>query len=98
MATIVQNGSVEVLGVDFRACDNYKNGFKAATMIKCPVINILGEKDRMTPVKAGKKLADAIPNSEVVIIPNCGHMILLEEADQALAALKKFILKNHPAS
>ncbi len=97
-ATIVQNGSVEVLGVDFRACDNYKNGFKAAAMIKCPVINILGEKDRMTPVKAGKKLADAIPNSEVVIIPNCGHMILLEEADQALAALKKFILKNHPAS
>ena len=56
----------------------------------------LGEYDRMIPVKEGKKLADNISNSEVEIIPKCGHMILLEEADQALAILKKFINKNHP--
>ena len=35
-------------------------------------------------------------NSEVAIIPKCGHMILLEQADQALAILKKFIISNHP--
>ena len=51
----------------------------------------------MIPVKEGKKLADNILNSEVVIIPKCGHMILLEEAGQALAALKNFIKKNHPS-
>ena len=95
--TIVQNGSIkETLGVDFRACDNYINGFKAAEKIECPTLNILGEYDKMVPVKEGKKLADKISNSEVVIIPKCGHMILLEEADQALATLKKFIKKNHP--
>ena len=95
--TIVLNGSVkDALGVDFRACNNYKNGFEAAKKIKCPTLNILGEYDRMIPVKEGKKLADNITNSEVVIIPKCGHMILLEQADQALAALKKFIKKNHP--
>ena len=51
----------------------------------------------MIPVKEGIKLADNISDSEVVIIPRCGHMILLEEADLALAALKKFIKKNHPS-
>ena len=96
--TIVKNGSVKVLGVDFRACDNYKNGFDSAKKIKCPVINILGQHDKMTPVKEGKKLADAIDNSEIVVIENCGHMILLEEADQALGALKKFVKNNHPAN
>ena len=50
----------------------------------------------MIPVKEGKKLADSIANSEVVVIPKCGHMILLEEADKALSELKKFIRKNHP--
>jgi len=95
--TIVLNSSVkDALGVDFRACDNYKAGFEAAAKIKCPTINILGEYDRMTPVKEGKKLANSILGSEVVIIPKCGHMILLEEAGQALAILKKFIRKNHP--
>jgi len=94
--TIVINGSIkDALGVDFRACDNYKNGFETAKKIKCPTINIIGEKDRMTPVKEGKKLADTIAVSEVQIIENCGHMILLEEADKALAILKIFIKKNH---
>ena len=96
--SIVINGSVKnALGVDFRACDNYKNGFEAAKKIKCPAINILGDRDRMCPIKEGKKLADNIENSEVEIIENCGHMILLEEAGQSLEILKKFIKKNHPA-
>ena len=85
------------MGVDFRACDNYKNGFEAAKKIKCPTINILGDKDRMCPVKEGKKLADSIKSSEIAIIENCGHMILLEEADKALAILKKFIRNYHPS-
>ncbi len=94
---IVHNGSIKnALGVDFRACNNYKVGFETAAKIKCPTINILGEYDRMIPIKEGKKLAALIPNSEVEIIPKCGHMILLEEADQALKVLKKFIKKNHP--
>ena len=47
--------------------------------------------------EADKKLAEHIQNSEVEIIENCGHMILLEEAGQSLEILKKFIRKNHPA-
>ena len=69
---------------------------KPQKKIKCPAINILGDRDRMCPVKAGKKLAENIENSEVEIIENCGHMILLEEAGQSLEILKKFIRKNHP--
>jgi len=96
---IINNGSVKnALGVDFRACNNYKNGFEAAKKVKCPTINILGDKDKMCPVKEGKKLAGSIVGSQVEIIPNCGHMILLEEADKALAILKKFITANHPSN
>ena len=95
--SIVINGSVKnALGVDFRACDNYKNGLEAAKNVKCPTLNILGNKDKMCPLKEGIRLAEAIDNSEVEIIKNCGHMILLEEADQALAALKRFVTENHP--
>ena len=40
----------------------------------------------------------SIIGSKVEIIPNCGHMILLEKADEALTILKKFIIANHPPS
>jgi pimeloyl-ACP methyl ester carboxylesterase len=85
------------LGVDFRACDNYKNGFEAAKKIKIPTLSILATGDKMCPVKEGKKLADLIDNSRVEVIDNCGHMMLLEEADRVLKVLKQFILEHYPA-
>ena len=87
----------DTLGVDFRACDNYKNGFEAAKKIKCPTLSILATDDKMCPVKEGKKLAWLIDGSQVDIIDNCGHMMLLEEADRVLKVLKSFITTNYPS-
>jgi len=47
-------------------------------------------------LKDGKILADYIKGSEVKIIEDCGHMMLLEEADQTLEILKKFIAEHYP--
>ena len=88
----------DTLGVDFRACDNYKNGFEAAKKIKIPTLSILATDDKMCPVKEGRKLSDLIKGSKVDIIDNCGHMMLLEEADRVLKVLKKFITKNYPST
>ena len=85
------------LGVDFRACDNYKNGFEAAKKLSLPTVNILADKDKMCPIKEGKKLADSIKDCELHVIDNCGHMMLLEEADKTLNVLRKFITTNYPA-
>jgi len=86
----------DTLGVDFRACDNYKNGFEAAKKISIPTLSILAVHDKMCTLKEGKKLADLIKDSKIHIIDNCGHMMLLEEADKTLAILKKFITTNYP--
>jgi pimeloyl-ACP methyl ester carboxylesterase len=96
---LVQSKEIkDTLGVDFRACDNYTNGFEAAKKLNLPTLSILADQDRMCRLKDGKKLADNITNSEIFIINNCGHMMLLEEADQTLAILKKFIKSNYPAN
>ena len=39
-----------------------------------------------------------IKGSQIDIIDNCGHMMLLEEADRVLNVLKKFITTNYPAN
>ena len=57
---------------------------------------LLGDADKMCPLEEGKKLADHIKGSEVQVINNCGHMMLLEEADQTLEILKSFIGKHYP--
>jgi len=45
----------EGLAVDLRACNDYKNGLKAAANVKCPTLCILGDKDKMVPLEKGKK-------------------------------------------
>ena len=48
----------EGLAVDLRACNDYKNGLKAAANINCPTLCILGDKDKMVPLDKGKKMAE----------------------------------------
>jgi len=76
-----------VLFNDLNACNSYQNALAAAAQVKVPATLILGERDMMTPAKAGKTLAAAIPNARVVVLPGAGHMMMVEQPDELLAAM-----------
>ncbi len=77
-----------VLFNDLSACNSYQNALAAAAQITVPATFILGERDMMTPAKAGKALAAALPNSRTVVLSGAGHMIMVERPDELLAALQ----------
>jgi pimeloyl-ACP methyl ester carboxylesterase len=77
-----------VLFRDLSACNAYENALAAAATVKVPTTLILGERDMMTPAKAGKALAAAIPQARTIVVPGAGHMIMAERPDELLAALK----------
>ena len=83
----------EVLAVDLKACNNYKNGEESLKKIDCPTLCIFGDLDKMVPVKIGKKMAEQIKNSETKIISDCGHMIIFEKAFEMRKLVKEFIVK-----
>ena len=77
-----------VLFIDLRACAEYRDGLETAAAVGCPALLVIGAKDRMTPAKAGRKLAEAIPGARAEVIPGCGHMMMAEKPDETLDALK----------
>jgi pimeloyl-ACP methyl ester carboxylesterase len=77
-----------VLYADLAACNAYQDALAAAAGLMIPVTLILGERDMMTPAKAGRALAAAIPQARVVILPGAGHMMMVERPDDVLAALQ----------
>lgn len=85
---VLEAGKPGVLFTDLTACNNYQNALAAAAAIKIPVTLILGERDMMTPAKAGKALAAALPNARTVILAGAGHMMMVERPDEVLAALR----------
>jgi len=42
----------------------------------------------MTPAKAGKMLAAALPNARTILLRGAGHMMMAERPDELLAALQ----------
>jgi len=77
-----------VLFNDLRACNAYQNALAAAAGVTVPTTFILGERDMMTPAKAGKMLAAALPNARTILLRGAGHMMMSERPDELLAALQ----------
>ena len=77
-----------VLFNDLSACNAYQNALSAAAQVTVPATLILGERDMMTPARAGKALATALANSRTVVLSGAGHMMMAERPDELLAALR----------
>ncbi len=82
-----------VLSCDLAACNAYQaaRGQEVASRVACPSLVLLGAQDRMTPAKAGRQLAAAIPGARVVELADCGHMMMVEKPDETLDALKEVL-------
>jgi pimeloyl-ACP methyl ester carboxylesterase len=85
---VLQQCRPGVLFSDLSACNSYQNALAAAAQVAVPTTIILGERDMMTPAKAGKALAAAVPNARTVVLSGAGHMMMCERPDELLAALK----------
>src|SRR3954469_6017524 len=65
---VLEQGRPGVLFNDLSACNSYQNALAGPAEVKVPATLILGERDMMTPAKAGKTLAAALPNSRTVVL------------------------------
>ncbi len=77
-----------VLFNDLSACNDYQDALAAAMRVAVPASVILGERDLMTPLKAGRALAAALPGARTVALRGAGHLLMAERPDQVLAALR----------
>lgn len=77
---------------DFSICDKFdvidevKSG-----KIKVPSLIICGKADKLTPVKYSQFFKQNIDNSELIIIKNAGHMVMLENPSELNEVIKNFI-------
>lgn len=59
--------------------------------ILAPTLIIWGEQDKLIPVDYAEEFHRLIPGSQVVLIPDCGHIPQLEQTERALAAVDEFL-------
>ncbi len=67
--------------------------------IACRTLVMVGRQDRWSPLAQHEEMAELIPNAELVVIEDSGHMSLLEQPEQVSSALLRWLgFDNKPAS
>ncbi|MDW8045247.1 MAG: alpha/beta hydrolase, partial [Nitrososphaerota archaeon] len=84
----------EILLKDLLICDRFDllEDFKSGKIrIEVPTLVIVGEKDRLTPVKYSQFFHSNITLSKLYIIKDAGHMVMVEKPDELNKILSEFI-------
>ena len=79
-----------VLHGDFVACNAF-DLMESIRKIRFPSLVICGQDDQLTPVRYSQYLADQISRAEISIIPNAGHMVMLEQPQTAAEEISRFL-------
>lgn len=75
---------------DFQTCDRFDVS-ERLNAIDLPVCVCVGEQDQMTPVKYAQFMADRLPQATLHVVPDAGHMLMLEQAPSLNAILHTFL-------
>jgi pimeloyl-ACP methyl ester carboxylesterase len=65
--------------------------------IGVPTLLVWGDDDRRSPMHVAEQLRDAIPNAELAVIANAGHVSNMEQPKEFNAHVRRFGLSNLPA-
>lgn len=68
----------EVVLGDFTACDHFDVSERLGEII-LPTLCLVGEYDKLTPLKYAQRLAGGIGGAELVVVPGAGHTAHIEQ-------------------
>ena len=87
---LLERSKPGVLHNDLAACNAYESALDRAAKISAPTLVLMGEHDLMTRPKGAAILAEAIPDSATVIVPDAGHSLMVERPDAVIDTLLTF--------
>jgi pimeloyl-ACP methyl ester carboxylesterase len=79
-----------VLNGDFVACDHF-DVMERLGKIRVPALVICGAEDGMTPLRYSEHLAATMKHAQLVVIPDAGHMVMIEKPNVVADELLSFI-------
>lgn len=65
--------------------------------LRCPVLVMVGDADRLTPPERAEEIAALVPQAELVVVPRCGHMLTMERPEVVNEALAGWLKTVVPA-
>lgn len=66
--------------------------------VACPVLVMCGDSDQLTPPECSREIADLVPAAQLVMVPQCGHMLTMERPEFVNATLLAWLDRITPTA
>jgi pimeloyl-ACP methyl ester carboxylesterase len=93
---MIERRTPEIFAAQIRALLGRPDATPLLPMISCPALVLCGVDDAWSPISIHRVMAQLIPHSTLVSVPECGHMCTMERPDavsNALAAWLKRVVQ-----
>lgn len=80
---------IRLLATGRRVLPELKAPYELAN-VRCHVLVVWGERDRMVSHSGAERIVAALPNTQVELLPRCGHCPQIEEPDRLAELLAEF--------
>ena len=67
------------------------NSYRRLHRIRVPTLVVHGEQDRLIPVQNGRIVARRIRGARFIPLPNAGHMMITDQPESCIEAMKGFL-------
>jgi len=61
--------------------------------LRMPVLVMCGENDLLTPPDCSREIASLVPGAQLVMVPQCGHMLTMERPQLVNTTLREWIAR-----
>ncbi len=59
--------------------------------VRCPTLVMCGDSDMLTPPECAEEIAALVPGARLVMVPQCGHMLTMEQPEIVNATLRAWL-------
>ncbi len=84
---------IDVVAELFPAFDAHDKLAALDVLADVECLFLCGERDLMTPQEHSREMHDRVPSARLVLVPDAGHLVLLEHPDVVTAELRELVVR-----
>jgi pimeloyl-ACP methyl ester carboxylesterase len=82
---------VDVIAEFYPALTGHDETGSLEPLRRVPTLVLTGDADKMIPKAHSELIVERLPDADYVVVPEAGHMVLLEKPDEVTAALSALL-------
>ncbi|MBC9717318.1 alpha/beta hydrolase [Streptomyces sp. TRM66268-LWL] len=90
---LIESTPIDVVAEFYPAFGDHDKQAALRHFAEVPVLVLAGDKDLVTPSEHSEAIADELPEAELVIVPDAGHLVMLEHPELVMDRLADLLAR-----